>query len=615
MPDLVGLDLPALVRDAGYPGTRIVPALSWLLSLLALKLTRTRRVSHVDDLLLTDPATALFAGLATLPKKSALTDYSYRTGHDHQRRFLAALDTKMIDTGLVTGQDAIFDLDFHAVMHWGHDPALEKHYVPTRSQRARSVLTFFAQDTGTHNLVYANADLTKSSQNREVITFCDHWKAASGNDPHMLIMDQKVTTHAVLGELDARGVRFLTLRMRSPALVRQIDALTSKDVTTVTLDRPARFNRPKVHEANGIRLTGYPGTVRQLIVTGLGRDAPTVIITNDHDLPTKALIAHYARRMTIEQRLAEIIQAFHADALSSAVNLNVDLDIMLCVLAQALTAALRNRLPGYHSVTPDVLQRRFLETPAPSSPTTTPSPSASTDAPTHPCSAKPTSPPTPKCPGGATAPSTTNSADPLPRTSCVEIQGTTFVCQGGLLLRGTDDKGVCVLVVTDRLVHEQFPNRVAVLSDRNEGGFLLVVCHRSLHEHRRDLVPIRSENDKLQASGILEVLRRFGTCRDHRDSSLLVLWLQQSIPETSTNGVSTIPNVLLSGVPAAAAAPFVGMVAGATGPGSRLMAPAITPCSQSWAAYSWGTETKTKSPTRALHNPSRRGDDRARHRS
>ena len=109
----------------------------------------------------------------------------------------------MIDTGLATAADAIFDLDFHAVMHWGHDPALEKHYVPTRSQRARSVLTFFAQDTGTHNLVYANADLTKSSQNREVIAFCDHWKAASGNDPAMLIMDQKVTTHAVLGELDA----------------------------------------------------------------------------------------------------------------------------------------------------------------------------------------------------------------------------------------------------------------------------------------------------------------------------------------------------------------------------------------------------------------------------
>ncbi len=67
IPDLVALDLPALAKQAGYPGTRVVPATSWLLSLLALKLTATRRVSHVDDLLLVDPAASLLAGLATLP--------------------------------------------------------------------------------------------------------------------------------------------------------------------------------------------------------------------------------------------------------------------------------------------------------------------------------------------------------------------------------------------------------------------------------------------------------------------------------------------------------------------------------------------------------------------
>jgi len=362
VPDLIALDLPGLVRDAGYTGTRVVPATSWLLSLLALKLSRTRRVSHVDDLLLADPAAGLFAGLGTLPKKSALTDYSYRTSHANQRAFLAALDAQMIAAGLATGAEAIFDLDFHAVMHWGHDPVLEKHYVPTRSQRARSVLTFFAQDSGTHNLVYANAELSKATQAREVIAFCDHWKTVSGADPHMLIMDQKVTTQPVLAELDARGIKFLTLRMRSPTLVKQINALTPGDFTTVALNRPGRHNRPRVHQSHA-RLTGYPGTVRQLIVTGLGREAPTVIITNNEDLSIKALIEHYARRMTIEQRLAEIIGAFHADALSSTVNLNVDLDIMLCVLAQALLAALRTRLPGYAAVTPDVLQRRFLETP------------------------------------------------------------------------------------------------------------------------------------------------------------------------------------------------------------------------------------------------------------
>lgn len=363
LPDLIEMDLPALVAKAGYPGTRVVPAVSWVLSLLALKLTRTRRVSHVDDLLLADPAASLFAGLSVLPKKTALTDYSYRTSHQHQREFLAALDTAMIHGGLATKSDAIFDLDFHAVMHWGHDPVLEKHYVPKRSQRARSVLTFFAQDSGTHNLVYANADLTKKTSTREVIAFCDHWKAVSGADPRMLIMDQKVANHAVLAQLDQRGVKFLTLRMRSPALLAQINTLTSTDFKTITLNRAGRFNRPRVHETTGARLTNYPGTVRQLIVTGLGRDAPTVIITNENDLPVKALIEHYARRMTIEQRLAEIIQAFHTDALSSTVNLNVDLDIMLCVLAQALTAALRSRLPGYAGVTPDTLQRRFLDTP------------------------------------------------------------------------------------------------------------------------------------------------------------------------------------------------------------------------------------------------------------
>jgi hypothetical protein len=363
IPDLVALDLPALVIAAGYPGTSVIPAASWLLSLLALKLTATRRVSHVDDLL-TDPAPALLAGLSVLPKKTALTDYSYRLSHDHQLRFLAALDKQMIAAGLAAAGEAIFDLDFHAVMHWGHDPALEKHYVPTRSQRARSVLTFFAQDTGTHNLVYANADLTKATQNREVIAFCDHWKAVSGSDPTMLIMDQKVTTQAILGELDGRGVKFATLQMRSPSLVKRINSLAASDYKTVLLNRSGPYRRPKVREDPAVKLTSYPGTVRQLIVTGLGRDAPTVIITNDTGITTKALIGHYARRMTIEQRLAEIIQAFCADALSSAVNLNVDLDVVLCVLAQALTAAFRLRLPGnYAHATPDTLQRRFLDTP------------------------------------------------------------------------------------------------------------------------------------------------------------------------------------------------------------------------------------------------------------
>ena len=47
---------------------------------------------------------------------------------------------------------------------------------------------------------------------------------------------------------------------------------------------------------------------------------------------------------------------------AGAVPLNVDLDIVLSVLAHTVCAALRRRLPGYATATPDTLQRRFLNT-------------------------------------------------------------------------------------------------------------------------------------------------------------------------------------------------------------------------------------------------------------
>jgi hypothetical protein len=62
----------------------------------------------------------------------------------------------------------------------------------------------------------------------------------------MLIMDQKVTTQAVLGELDARGVKFAALRLRSVSLMNRINSLTSSNYKTITLGRPGPCNRPRV---------------------------------------------------------------------------------------------------------------------------------------------------------------------------------------------------------------------------------------------------------------------------------------------------------------------------------------------------------------------------------
>jgi hypothetical protein len=79
-------------------------------------------------------------------------------------------------------------------------------------------------------------------------------------------------------------------------------------------------------------------------------------------LPAKQVIETYSRRMNIEQRLAEAIRSFGLDALAGAVPLNIDLDVVLSVLAHTVCAALRRRLPGYATATPDTLQRRFLTT-------------------------------------------------------------------------------------------------------------------------------------------------------------------------------------------------------------------------------------------------------------
>jgi hypothetical protein len=164
-----------------------------------------------------------------------------------------------------------------------------------------------------------------------------------------------------------------------------------------------------------------PATLRQLAVAGLGHghDEPTILITNDHTSPAKAIIENYARRMNIEQRLAESIRSFGLDALAGAVPLNIDLDVVLSVLAHTPSAP---RYADAYLATPPPpptsCKDASCKPAAPSSTTATRSPSASTAAPTHPSYVKPTSPPSPR---GATAPSTTSSPKTWGPTRCVKI--------------------------------------------------------------------------------------------------------------------------------------------------------------------------------------------------
>jgi hypothetical protein len=358
LPALVALDLPGAVTEARFPGTREVPALSSVLSLLALKAIGRRRVSHVDDVC-SDPALAAFAGLDSLPKASSLGAYSYRLQRAHDELLLAGLARSMTQTGQSTGAD--FDLDFHAIMHFGDDVALETHYVPRRSQRTEAVLSFFAHDGQTRNLVYSNAACTKADQAGQVIAFARHWQHATGHPPELLVFDSKVTTGAGLAELHAADLTFITLRARNAKLTAALEALPDSAWTQISLERRGPYAKPQVHEQD-VTVRGCPIALRQIAVRGLGHVHPTLILTNDRDSPPKKIVGRYAKRMRIEQRLAESIRTFHLDALSSAVALNVDLDTTLTVWAAAAYDHLRQHLSGYHSATPDTIWRRFINT-------------------------------------------------------------------------------------------------------------------------------------------------------------------------------------------------------------------------------------------------------------
>jgi transposase len=358
VPAMADLGLHDLVNHAGYPSTSQLGAWQSIGTLLLAKCARRPRVHHIGSL--TDDAGLAFTlGLVALPKATHLGSYSYRVRRESNHQLLTGLVRALRPLGLATGA-AGFNLDFHAIRHHGDDTVLDKHYVPRRSQRTRAVLTFFAQDHTSAEMVYANADITKAEQAREIIAFADYWQQATGADPGLLVFDSQLTTYTVLDELTGRGIRWLTLRQRGKAELDRLAALPAAAWTTARIQRSGRYRSPRLHE-DLIKLQDLHTPVRQIAITNIGREQPTLLITNDLATPAKELFGRYAERMLIENELDAYIAGFHLDALSSGIPLNVDLDTTLTVIAGNLYRLFARRLPRYQTATPDKLWRHFLD--------------------------------------------------------------------------------------------------------------------------------------------------------------------------------------------------------------------------------------------------------------
>ena len=359
LPWLARVGFDGLVRRAGLPGSEMIPAGHAMRSLLALKLFGNARHSHIMSHVF-DEGLGLFAGLNVIPKRAFLTEYSCRIAPacypKLMRLWFDAVGTLGMDRGVS------FDLDFHTIPFHGEDALLQKHYISKRSRRQKGVLAFLAQDADKRVFCYANAELRKEDQNDEILRFVAFWKDRTGHVPEELVFDSRLTTYANLDRLNRMGIRFLTLRRRSRRMLRAIAQVEVSRWRRIELKNLSRIYRtPRILDES-IRLADYHGPLRQLTITDLGHEEPTLLLTNQKRTSPATLIGRYAQRMLIENNIADGIDFFHMDALSSAVAMKVNCDLQLTLMASSLYRLLGNRIGnGYQTAQSRHLFRDFVD--------------------------------------------------------------------------------------------------------------------------------------------------------------------------------------------------------------------------------------------------------------
>jgi transposase len=358
---IADLQVHKIPQNLGWYGSKMIPSPNAFLSCLLLKLIQKERKSHIMDMTF-DSGAALALGLNVVPKTGYVSEYSERITHADNLRFLHAWINTLRTNSIISGES--FNLDFQSLPYYGQEKVIQKHYVAMRSRSLTSVLVFFAQDSKARIFCYSNADIRKGEEAGEIFKFIDFWKANTGKNPPHLVFDSRLTTYANLSTLNRMGIPFITLRSRTPNVIKEIVNYPASAWRKIELQKVDRkYRTPSVIDKN-VTLKDYKGAVRQIFIKDLGHELPTVLLTNDTKTSCSDLITRYALRMLIENSIASAVDFFHTTSLSSSVAMRVDFDLILTLVAQAAYHVLAAKLRGYEDATPNTIFRKFIDTPA-----------------------------------------------------------------------------------------------------------------------------------------------------------------------------------------------------------------------------------------------------------
>ena len=358
---LADMKIHQIPKSLNWYGSKMIPTQNAFLSSLVLKLIGRERKSHVMDLVF-DEGAALAAGLNVLPKTAYISEYSERITHQDNIQFLHRW-LKRLRKASVIGAES-FNLDFQSLPYFGEEDVVEKHYVSMRSRGQKAILVFFAQDAQSRIFCYSNADLRKGEEADEIFRFIEFWKKQSAKKPPHLVFDSKLTTYKNLSKLNKMNISFVTLRRRTPNVLKEFAKASPSAWRKIELKNVERkYRTPKVIDRE-TEIKGYVGSIRQIFVKDLGHELPTILITNDKTTSCPDLISRYALRMLIENSIANGVAFFHTTALSSSVAIRIDLDVLLTLVGQATYHIFAQHLRGYHNSSAGVIFRKFIDTPA-----------------------------------------------------------------------------------------------------------------------------------------------------------------------------------------------------------------------------------------------------------
>ena len=362
MPYIIESGILDIVSDCALPETSDIGNQQAALSMPALKLIGSERLSHIGQYD-REPGFGLFAGLNVLPKASYMLTYSCRTETDMLMEFQKKLVKKLGELCPELYESKTVNLDFHSIPHFGDESSMERVWCGARGKAMKGANTFFAQDGDSDALIYSKADVKRSKASEEIKSFVDYWLDVKGVIDQTLVFDSKLTNYNTLYELDENDIKFITLRRRSRKLIDKALAEPESKWEKVYLPIPKRKYKHVMALESRVALVSGRKEFRQIIVKNHGRAEPTFIVCNNEKVKLVEILIEYARRWHIENKLSELVNFFNLNALSSPIMVRIHFDILWTIIADTLYHLFARDLKRFESELAPTIFRKFIDMP------------------------------------------------------------------------------------------------------------------------------------------------------------------------------------------------------------------------------------------------------------